>query len=97
VSYCPNCGTEYAEGANFCGNCGRAVSENAPSIPPEPGRIQIPSQPVPTPPMSAWERFSKEWWARTIPKPPASENVKLGSGKNGNASNKRPIQACGAE
>jgi uncharacterized membrane protein YvbJ len=25
MPYCPNCGTEYQEGANFCSNCGRAV------------------------------------------------------------------------
>jgi zinc-ribbon domain len=50
--YCTNCGEEYREGQRFCGNCGRAVGEDAPPIPPEPGRIETPSQPVPPPPQT---------------------------------------------
>lgn len=51
--YCPNCGTENPREAAFCQNCGRAVGENAPPIPPEPNRIQTPTQYTPpTPPPS---------------------------------------------
>ena len=35
MPYCPNCGAECAEDANFCSNCGRVVGSAAASIPPQ--------------------------------------------------------------
>ncbi len=31
MSYCPNCGTQNAEGANFCVNCGAGLSPSVPA------------------------------------------------------------------
>jgi hypothetical protein len=61
MAYCQNCGEEYREGQRFCGNCGRALGEDAPPIPPEQGRIETPSQPVPPPPQGGWQRFKEGW------------------------------------
>ena len=56
--YCPNCGQAYQEGQKFCGSCGRAVGPNAPPIPPEQGRIQIPTQ-APPPQMTPTQYQSR--------------------------------------
>jgi hypothetical protein len=47
VPYCPNCGTEYEEGARFCRNCAQALGEHAPPMPP--------------PQQSPLQRFSEGW------------------------------------
>ena len=54
--HCPNCGTENPEDARFCRSCGHALGEHAPPVPPEPDRIQTPTQsasPPPPPPQSS--------------------------------------------
>jgi hypothetical protein len=59
--YCPNCGTEITEGANFCPKCGYQVAQKPPTT-------EAPAQPQPVAPET--ERPAEQ------PQPTASETEK---------------------
>lgn len=46
--FCPNCGTNLADGARFCNNCGKALEQSAPQSTAQPAAAQ-PTAPQPAP------------------------------------------------